>query len=901
MNPGAEPRPDPAPPSRDAGSRLIAWLVSLYPAAVRGPFGDELIDLTRQRWLDARRRGLTSGSLWWIREGGPLAFGAAKERFDRRRDGNGLSNPGGPSREPRWGDGMSELGWVLREMGRNSRFTLSLVLVLTLALGLSGSVFAFVDGVLLKPLRYAESERLAAIWASRPAEGLERVPLTQWDIQQVMDHPDVFESVGGFTQQRSAMQLPDGAIEIGFGWLTTSLHDVLDVQPVLGRTFTKEEQGELVVLLDHGFWQRQFGGDPDILGQTVRIAQQAWTVVGVLPPNTPLELPARGRIPQQTDVWSIMWVDGSDPDANSAWIRTVARLAPGVTVDEASTLLDRIADDARGQFADREEARFRFTMDPLREDFTAGISRKLWLLFAGTVVLLLAAVANAGNLLVLHHERRRQRTAIRLALGASRRRLATNTWLEATVLALVSLALAVPLGQFVLTALVSCSPTDIPRLDGVRFDLRAYGFMTLAAGVSTVLMGLLSAFWNRRVPVDAVIRKSRSGAASWSGARLVSVEVAFAVPLLIVGALLARSAQALTAIDPGFDAEDAVLVRTALPNHEISRVELAGILNAFQDQLRALPGVESVGSANIVPLAGGAFTGPVGAGLVDLERADALEGDYRFATPGYLESVGVGLVNGSWPHSTDGGNVVAVDASLAARLWPGQDPVGRTLAARPLGDAREDFRVAAVVTATRHETIRDEGRPTVYFMSPEYTLPYMSAVVRGRVDAASIFPLARAAGRATHPDFLVAEARNLNEVVASASALDRWLVTMVIALALGASLITGVGLYAVVGQFISGYKPSLGIRRALGARAVHLLSLVLRKVAVIVGIGLALGLLLAAGASTYVRSELVGVGSTDPLTWAAAAVVLLALALTAVAMPTRSAIAVSPMDVLRDE
>ena len=795
----------------------------------------------------------------------------------------------------------AEVGWLVREMRRNLRFTGSLVLVLTLALGLATSIFAFADGVLLKPLRYSDSDRLVAVWGQRPAEGLDRVPLTQWDIQQLIERSDVFESVGGFTQQRSAMQLPDGVIEIGFGWLTTSIHDVLDVQPIMGRTFTREDQGELVALLDHGFWQRQFGGDPDILGQTVRIAQQAWTIVGVLPPDTPLELPSRGRVPQPTDVWSIMWVEGSDPDATSAWIRTVARLAPGVTLEDARATADRIAERSHGLYPERAEARFDLFVDTLRADFTAGISRKLWLLLAGTLVLLLAAVTNAGNLIVLHHDRRRRRTAIRLAVGASQARLAFSAWVEAAMFTLVASALAVLVARGVLAGLLSWTPSDVPRLDIVQFDGRALAFLGVASLITACLLGALSMFWTLKVPVDDVVRQTRGRTSSWSGSSLVSAEVAFALPLLIIGALLGRSAIALAEIDPGFEAEGAVAIRLALPNHEITRVELNGILEDFHRRIAAIPGVEQVGAANIVPLDGGAFTGPLGLVLTDLDESDVIEGDYRFITPGYLQSLGIELREGAWPRASDGDNAIVVDELLEARLWPGRSAVGQTLAARPLGDRREDFTVVGVVSATRHENLREPGRPTVYFTDRSYTLPYMTSVVRGRVTAASLFSTVRQLGADTHRDLLVADARDLTSLVGAANALSRWLLTMVMALAVGASLITALGLYAIVGQFISSYLPSLGIRRALGARPVHVIKLVTRRVLAIIGVGLVLGVVIAQAASRFIQSELFGVRATDPITWITALVLLGVLALVAVALPTRRAIAVSPLEILRSE
>lgn len=877
--------------------RAIRAVVRLYPPEVRTPHGDELVQASLERWRAARRRGRFDSSRWWLTEGRLLLTGAVVERAQRAMGWGDLRRT-----EASWSARtFVDLASLLRSMRRNAGFSISLVGVLAIALGLATSVFAFADGVLLKPLRYADEARIVSVWASRPTEGLERVPLTQWDVNRLRERADIFESVGGFTQQRTPMQLSDRVVEIGFGWITTGIHDVLDVEPILGRTFLESERGELVALLDHGFWQRQFGGDPDVLGRTMRIAQQTWTIVGVLPPDTPLELPTRGRVPMPVDVWSFMWVDGED--ATSAWIQTVARLAPGVTVEQAHQVAAQIATDARAEFPERADWGFELGVQTLRADLTGGISRHLWLLLAATVVLLLAAITNAGNLMLLQRQRRRHRTAVRLAIGASTGRLSRTAVVEALLFAVAAGLLALPVGTLFLDALVRWSPADVPRLDVVGFDTRALLFLLAAVVVAGAVLGAIAVAWTVDVPTDDVIRPTRNRGPSWSGSRLVAAEVALAVPLLVIGALLARSASSLAAIDPGFDTTEAVALRLGLPNHEISRQELSLILADFHDQLRSLPGVEHVGASNVLPLGGGAFTGPAALEEVELAAPDALEVDYRFVTPGYLEALGVPLIAGGFPATVDSEATprVVVDALLAERLWPDGEAVGRTLSARPLGDARGDFTVLAVVGETRHEDLRERGRPTIYFTSPNYTIPYVTTVVRGTVAAETLFPTARRFGAVAHPDFLVADARSLDGVVAQAYALSTWLVLLVVALAVGAALITGLGLYAIVGQFVSGYARSIGIRRALGARAAHLIYVVARRVLLVVGIGCVAGAVLATWASRFIRSELVGVAPNDPITWLVGGSLIVALVVVATTAPTRGALAVSPVEALRSE
>lgn len=891
------PSPQPVPRS----VRILGWLARAYPPSLRRQFGTELISDTAWRWQRARDRGPVAATMWWLKEGSRFVVDGLVERLQRRTGTGRISRE--PERPPqrRWSGFRTDVYASLRDTARNWRFSGVLTIVLALAMGVASGVFTLLDGIVLKPLDYPEPDRLVAVWARHAADDLDRIPLTQWDVIELQKQTDVFEQVGSFTQQKSALHLDDGSMEVGFGWLTRSTLELLGVQPILGRPFTVEDQGELVVLLSHEFWQTHYGADPDIVGKTLRLAQQPWTIVGVLPPDTPLELPARGRVPLETSLWSIMWVENPDPDATSAWMRTVARLAPGVTVPQARAAADRIAERSRSLYSARETSGYTLDLDPMREDFTAGVSDQLWLVLLGSLVLILAAAFNGGNLLVLQQARRRHRTSVQLALGATRGRLARAALLEVFVICAVAGVMSLLVGWFTLQLLLTWVPADFPRLDEVEFGTRTLAFMASVGLPSACILGFFSVTWT--VGSGMVVSGGRPQAARspW-GRTLVGVEVAMATALLAVGLLLGRSAMQLSTVDPGFDPDDAVALRLALPNAGITFRDLGDMATKLSAQVAQLPTVRSVGIANTIPLDGNQWTGPaaINNGLIEADQGSDI--DYRFVSAGYLESIGAQLIDGELPRPGDPEEHVVIDDALAAALWPdGRRAIGQRLAARPLGVDTVEFVVSGVVENLKHEDLGRDGRPTAFFTSPAFTLPYVTLVVRSELSAPELFSALGPIGVGVHPDLLVAESRSVESLLNAATALSRWLVRLVIVFAATAAMITALGLYAVVGQFVMSRRPALGVMKALGAQPRRMAWFVAREVWAVGIAGLACGLVLSIGASHVVRDDLFGVSPGDPASNLLAALVVAALAVGAASVPTLQATRVDPMRALRED
>lgn len=872
--------------------RLLALAVRAYPRRFRERFGPELREAVEHRFRTRSHAGALATGVWAAREVCVLVWHGVAERTSGalRRGGGGLRGTAARL--------ATELTWSGRELIRSAPVATALIATLAVTLAVAGASFALLDGMLLRALRYADSDRLVAIWARHPEDGIERLPLTQWDVLELKARDDVFEAVGAYSQQRTALHLPDRSVEIGLGWLTSSTLEVLGIRPVLGRSFDASDQGELVVLLDHDFWLGHFGGDTTVVGRTLRIAQQSWMVIGVLPPATPLHLPAQGRVPARTDVWSFMWVENPDPDASSAWMRTVARLQPDVTPEAAQAIARRIAAESRTRFAARAQTGYDFDVVPLREDFTADVSDQLWLILGGSLVLLLAAAFNGGSLLMLFHLRRQHRTAILRALGADRGRLTRSHAFRILVLIGVASGLG-GLGSVVaLQGLLAWMPPDFPRLHAIRIDARAGTFMALLALLDALALFALSVgtAFHDRIDVGraaSVVERPR-----W-GARVLVVQVAGSTVLLALALLLARSARNLSEVAPGFPTEQRVALRLALPNAGLTLRDLGAMAGAFHDRLSEVPGIDAVGAANVVPFDGGQWTGGVATTLAELSAQRTVAADFRFVTPGYLEALGLPVLAGELPAEGRDEGIAVVDQRLAELLWPNDPTSPGPLAAQPLGGEAATFGVAAVVGPALHASLRDGARPTVYFTSPAYTLPYVTTVVHTTLPAGDLLAHAREVGREVHPDFLVAEARPLDDLVAAAAASAYWLTRLVALFACTASAITLLGVYAVVSHTVRAQQREIGVRRVLGAEPRALGWMVTRQVLWTAVIGGGFGVVGGAVGARWIRGELVGVSTLDPGTYGLSVLIVAACAVAASALPAVRAMRVDPAEELR--
>jgi putative ABC transport system permease protein len=800
---------------------------------------------------------------------------------------------------------------IARTLFRDRAYSATVVSTLALTLGVTTAMFSIVDGVLLKPLAYAEPHRLVNIhevWRQL----VDRIP-----------ELEVNERHFGYWRERArsfaamAQYSPRPANLTGLGQAervtvvraSGSLFDVLRVQAALGRTLASSDDAEgsadVTVITDQ-LWRQRLNADPAIVGQSITLDGTPFTIVGVLPPA--FQLPVRGQMSASFHAFVPLRVDvGWVGEHNNA---AIARLRPGVTIEQARTELDmlqaQVSDVATREA--HEPVTLSSTVTPLGESVVGGARQRVLLLFAAIAAVLLIACSNLANLSLSRAVGQLREAAIRSALGASGRRLIVRAVVEQVILALVGGALGLWVAWGAIAMFVRTAPIDIPRVNEVALDLRVLLFAGVLSLVTGCLVALLPAW---RIVSSDLQWTLRSGGAAVASERtglntrhaLLAAQVALSVTLIAITVLLAASLQRVLQIAPGFSPDRVVAVDVALPAAPYA--EGSRRLDAYDRLLAAvsvLPGVQSVSSISLLPLGGGGqvnFVVPEGAVVSRSEQATA---NFRFIAPDYFQTIGMSIRRGRSialsDRAPDRLTASVVSEATAARLWPGEDPIGKRFS-RGISEER-GFEVVGVVNDARTTSLERESPLMVYV--PYWWQPRdaTSLVFKTAIDPESLVASVKRAIAGIDPDIAVGETRTFGELIDRSLAPRRYQVGLFVAFGIVALSIATIGVYAVTAYGVSQRRRELNIRAALGARTSEMLGMIVRQTSgpiaagVVVGVG---GVLVAAGS---VRSLLYGVSATDP--WILAAVVMMVgtVGLAAAAMAARQASSIDPAAALRE-
>lgn len=888
-------------PRTEPPGMIRSLMARLLPDDFRAAILDDLDEEFARRSQNGRAGAIA----WYLRQFGTLDNFRLHREADYLHASRGASPSAALERHSSaLTVALGDLRTAARGLGRTPLFTATTAAVLALGVGVGVTVFTVVDEVLLEPLAYEDPDGLIAIWGQRPREELDRLPLTAWDIRNLRENASTLGQVGGFT---TGTQTLSGSgftpAEVEFGWMTENILPLLGIEPVVGRAFDLDtDLGEFPVMLSHAFWQEHFGGSVDALGQTLRISQQTATVIGVLPPEPSVELPTRGRIPSQTQIWSFMWVTGPDPDATNSWIRAIARLEDGSSVEQAREELERLASDARITFPDRDENGFELQAEPLLADFTDGAAPVLRALSAAAFMLFVLVSASVANLMILRGIARRRINAVRAALGAGRARLARIAAAEGLMVAFLGAAGGLLLAQAATSLVAAFPPPDVPRLDALTLGPAAAGLATLLALLATAAAGLVPALGMLRDNIGDELRSRRSVGGSRNGLRaLVGAEVAVSLVLLVSAGLLVRTMERLGAVDPGFEADQALAFYLTIPNQGRTPEQMHAQIEEFRRRVGELPGVGAVGMVHSFPLSGSLAAGPYALDPGDLGDTDlgGPQADYRYTSAGYLEAMGARLLDGRFPRVDEQETSVVIDELMAETLWPGESALGREVAASPFGRTPKAYQIVGVVGHIRHETLRGDGRPTIYFPLAHHMLPFGHTVVRAEGDVESIVPAIREIVAGLDPDMAVSRIRTLTSWVAHASATTRWAAWLLSLFAGSAVLVSGLGLYGIVAYFVTERTREIGLRMALGARREGVLRLVLGQGLTLLGAGTLVGLLGTVFVTRVLESQLFGITRLDPTTYLTVVAVLAVTTVLACLIPGIRAVAVDPATALR--
>jgi putative ABC transport system permease protein len=795
-----------------------------------------------------------------------------------------------------------DLRHSLRLLRKNPGFALVAVLTLALGIGAAVAIFSLVDALLLRPVSYPEPERLVVVR----------------DLQA-----DGRDTASSFPEFRDWRQLAGGSMNLAAYFNTTytlsgggepetvwavrssaNLLSLLGVRPLLGRGLSPTDEppeAPRVVLISHGLWQRRFGGEARVVGSTITLSDEPWTIVGVLPPGVRSVLPREAGLGRTRDVWVPLRLDDTRAPRSLHFLRVVGRLRPGIAAAAAGARLDDSARRLTGQASTAHGALVR----PLVEEVSRGSRPVLIALLAAVAVLLIITCANLASLLLARTMQRRHELAMRLALGAGRGRLARQLLAESFVLALAGGVAGLAVAVTALRLFASSDASAMLGSPAIGLNgpvlLFAVG-LTLATGL---VFGLGPAWQAARPNLQDLLRASPTRSAA-GGVRirsaLVAAEIGLSVVLLAAAALLARSFVGLIEVEKGFDTArvvtfDLALARSRYPEPPAQARAFERVL----EELGAIPGVDAAGMVNVLPLSGGGVSGGTRIQGIELPPDQTIETEKRIVSPDYFRAMGIPVLRGRSFSDRDrrGAPPVAiVSDSFVAQYLKGRNPLGSRVDF--LWDTEGWQEIVGVVGDVRHYGLDDPPAPTLYVPYLQRPDSGFTLVIRSSASAESTVRAARRAIASIDPNQPLTDVQTYERIVEASVGDRRLSMVLVAGFALVALLVTAVGLYGVLSYTVRQRTREIGVRIALGARPSHVLRQVVRQGLALTIFGIAAGLAAALAATRLLRSQLFEVSPTDPAALGASVATLGAVALLASWLPARRATRVDPMTALRD-
>jgi predicted permease len=904
---------------RPVAAALHRLALCAYPRAFRARIGDDLHATFLDRVTHARTR---LGAVTVCAAGvvDALASGCAERAADARvRRRTRFLAPPDRSLTMTWESLRADVQLALRHCRRAPGFAALVVLTLAIGVGANSAIFAAVHAVLLKPLPYDAPDRLVAVWSHHTKAGDPNYPVSPANYDAFSREATSFTRVEAMysflTNQQVA--LGDGSETIQASWVTPGMFGMLGRPALLGRGLQAGD--EQSVVLSHGYWLRRFGGDRDIIGKPVPRPGGAppYTVVGVMPedfvfPYRSMLAPSGFSRAQQPDLWILLtpqtgfrMVDAAgQPSRTIHMLAVVARLKPNVTMAQAEADLTAIADRRAKDLPDSNDG-FGITMRPLDAQTTGSVRPALVLLSAGVGVLLLLTCVNIANVLLARATGRRRDASVRAALGATRARLLQQGLVESCVLSLMGGAAALGLVAIGSRALLALAPADLPRLSETRLSLEVIVFTVGVAVLAGLLTGLLPSLTTARARAEDGLRDSRrtTGGRAQQAARstLVVAEIALATLLTVGAGLLLRSFVSVLSVNPGFAPEHLLTFQVAAPPRYAGAANLIRFYDELREKLASIPGVTHVGGSTRIPLGSTQVSTQLSVEGRDVPPADLPEVQMRRAVHDYFGAMQIPVAEGRVFTDEDRRAtefLTVINQTLAARVFPGQSPIGQRVQMGANPRPENWMRIIGVVGDIRHTSLEEVPQPEIYIshLQGPPTSPFMA--VRTTVEPGSVAASVREVVRSLGAD-APANVRTMEELRSESVGERRFVVWLTLAFGVVALTLAAVGVYGVIALLVSERTSEVGIRLALGASPGQVWSMLVRQAATLGAIGVALGLAAGLLAAPLAAGMLFGVSAADPWTFGAVGALLLAIATIAAAIPARRAMAVDPATALR--
>jgi len=817
---------------------------------------------------------------------------------------------------------MQDLRYGVRTMLRAPGFTAMAVLALALGIGANTAIFSVVNAVLLRPLPYDQPERLVQVWHVPPQAtfpGTAEFAVSPANFLDWRSQAHSFEGMSAYGGGRYTLTGNGNPETIRMIAVTDGLFSILHVRPLLGRGFVsgEDEPGhEHEVVLSYGIWRSHFAANPDIVGKNITLNAQAFTVIGVMGPE--FDFPISSDPNSRTQMWKpLAWTAQERGIRDNHNYGVVARLKPGVSVKQAQNEMDAISNSLAQQYPNDNKGWGAIAV-PLRDDLVGDVRPALLILLGAVVLVLLIACANVANLVLVKALTRRKEQAVRIALGATRRRLLQQALSETVLLAFVGGALGLVFAHYGVILIVKFLAQRLPRSSEITLDGWVLAFTAGISLIAGFAAGLLPAFRAAKADVNEALKQGLGRATSDSGGSrtrdmLVISEVALSLMLLIGAGLLIRSLWMLHKVNPGFQPDHVVTMEISVSNSKFSDpVQQVEYFDRVLERVRTLPGVQSAGLIDSLPLTDDGSIQPILVeGRPPAPMADLPEVDVRSISPGYLSAMHLPLLSGREIDDTDVAGrpgAVLISDSMAKLFWPNEDAIGKRLTLYFYPD--QPRVVVGVVGDVKLYAVNETQRKaTLYLPLAQLSVPKgeafhsfgMNLAVRTNMAPLS---MAATAGQAIHevdPEIPVQNIRTMEDMISASLSPERFTMLLLGAFAGLALLLAVVGIYSVTSYSVSRRTNEMGIRVALGASRTDVLMLVFRHGMMLALIGSAIGIAGALLLSRVMRSQLFGVQPTDPATFVTGVCGLMVVVLAASYIPARRAMRVDPMVALRYE
>jgi putative ABC transport system permease protein len=858
--------------------RLYRSLLILYPSEFRNEYGRELCLALADRCRAQRSR--LGVLLVWIHAAFGVLAEAPKEHYYVM---------------------LQDIRHALRVMWKDAPITAAAIAILALGIGATTTVFSLVNGILVRPLPYPESQRLVAVAEFHGSTEFGNAVAFP-NYQDIRARTRLLQDIGLYSEGQTTIRGEGNAEQIPTAFITDGVFSVLGVKPILGTVVSRQQDvpnGPPVVVIGQDLWQRRYGGDPAILGKTLDIRNARRTVIGVMPSSF--------RFPERAEMWIPLQLSPKDSTRTDHWLQGIARLGAGVSVKEASdelqSLMQKINEENPSTSYGNGAQAIVF------RDYVAGDYRRAVItLLCAVGFLLLIACANITNLLLAKASVRTREMALRTALGASRTRIIRQLITESTLLGLTGAVAGILLAMAGVRLLLALIPINLPKWMTFSTDWRVLGFALAVSLLTSLIFGVVPAFGASRVDLTGALKEGgRSGTAS-AGRHflrngLVVAEVALSLTLLAGAGLMVRSFLALRTQSLGFNVDRVLTLDFGTPANRYPEGPKTRALYArFQHELASLPGVSSIAFSSFAPLASnwGRSLTVEGAPFLPLKDAPLI--NHTVVTPGYFRALDIALVEGrdftdsDWDHRF----VTIVDQSLAKRYWPNQSAIGKRVRFGPPEDNEPWHTVIGVAGDVLNQQLNHAGRWNIYIpASANYSVN--SIILRAAQDPATLRNAVRARIGSIDRDIAVSEILSLSQIVDRSAWRERFVSVLFGVFAVLALILAAVGLYGVLAYTVSLRTHEIGIRMALGASAREVQGMVLRQGLTLAALGLVAGTLAALALTRLLATQLYRVSPTDPATFAIVVSMLIAVSAIAAFIPARRATQVEPVIALREE